>query len=276
MSASVDIRTRDGKHQVRWRETSGRRRARTFTRERDARRFAAKLRTTLEAGGVLALDDEMPTLAEFVEEYWRIYAVPHLAPNTRDVYKRVWAKHALPRLGDLPLRGVTAAAVNRELVDGMRRSGAGDAVILKTLTMLQSVMALAVVHHPEVVAVNPVRAVRKPPQRRREAEPLWPSTVEAIRARLGRRDATIVSVLAYAGLRPEELLALRWGDVRDDALVVERAVARGELRASDRRKRHDRVVRLLAALATDLAEWRLVCGRPSEATLVFPTEDGGL
>jgi len=81
MSASVDIRTRDGKHQVRWREARGRRRARTFTRERDARRFAAKLRTTLEAGGVLALDDEMPTLAEFVEEYWRIYAVPHLAPN---------------------------------------------------------------------------------------------------------------------------------------------------------------------------------------------------
>jgi hypothetical protein len=94
VSASVDIRPRDGKHQVRWREPSGRRRARTFTRERDATRFAAQVRTTLEAGGLLQLDQEIPTLAAFMEEYWRVYALPTLSPNTREVYKRVWGKHA--------------------------------------------------------------------------------------------------------------------------------------------------------------------------------------
>jgi hypothetical protein len=55
------------------------------------------------------------------------------------------------------------------------------------------------------VAVNPVRAVRKPVQRReREIRPLAPSRVEALREVLGPRDATLVSVLAesarYAGL----------------------------------------------------------------------------
>ena len=110
---------------------------------------------------------------------------------------------------------------------------------------------------------NPVRAVRKPSQGRRDAEPIWPTVVEQIRARLPHRDATIVSVLAYAGLRPEEMLALRWGDVRDDVLVVERAVARGELRGDELRKRHNRLVTLLAPLAKDLAEWRMASGRPS-------------
>jgi hypothetical protein len=98
ISASVDIRPRDGKHQVRWRDASGRRRARTFTRGRDATQFAAQVRTVLEGGGVLQLEHEIATLAAFVEEYWRVYALPNLAPNTREVYKRVWAKHVLPRL----------------------------------------------------------------------------------------------------------------------------------------------------------------------------------
>jgi integrase len=275
MSASVDIQLRGGKHQVRWREVNGRRRARTFTRERDATRFAAQVRTTLEAGGILQLEQEIPTLAAFMEEYWRVYALPNLSPNTREVYKRVWAKHARPRLGHMTLRAITPGAVNRQLVEPMRRGGAGEPVILKTLTMLQSVMALAVLHHGDVVPTNPVRAVRKPSQARRDAEPIWPTVVEQIRARLPHRDATIVSVLAYAGLRPEEMLALRWGDVRGDVLVVERAVARGELRGDDLRKRHNRLVTLLAPLAKDLAEWRMASGRPVDRALVLPRAGAG-
>jgi integrase len=158
----------------------------------------------------------------------------------------------------------------------MRRAGAGEPVILKTLTMLQSVMSLAVLHHGDVVPTNPVRAVRKPPQARRDAEPIWPTVVEEMRARLPQRDATMVSVLAYGGLRPEEMLALVWSDVRPTVLVVERALARGELRGDELRKRHNRVVRLLGPLAKDLAAWRLVCGRPAADEVVFPRADGGL
>ena len=204
-----------------------------------------------------------------------MYASPNLAPNTREVYKRVWAKHVLPRLGDLTLRAITPGVVNLQLVEPMRRAGAGEPVILKTLTMLQSVMSLAVLHHGDVVPTNPVRAVRKPAQVRREAQPIWPTVVEEIRARLPQRDATMVSLLAYGGLRPEEMLALIWSDVRPTMLIVERALARGELRGDDLRKRHNRVVRPLAALAKDLAEWRLACGRPAPGELVFPRADGG-
>jgi integrase len=259
----------NGKHEVRWREASGRRRGRTFTRERDAIRFAAKTRTVLELGGVVILDEEIPTLATFVEEYWRVHAIPNLSANTRATYKRVWAKHVLPRLGDMRLRAITPGVVNLQLVEPMRRAGAGDAVIRKTLGMLQGVFGLAVVH--DLVATNPVRPVRKPPQRR-EAKPLWPTVVEAIRAQLGPRDATLVSVLAYAGLRPEEALALRWRDIRVDGLVIERALALGEFRRT--KTGHERTVTLLAPLAQDLATWRLASGRPADGALVFPRPDG--
>jgi hypothetical protein len=45
------------------------------------------VRTVLEAGGVLHLEREIPTLAAFVEECWRVHAVPNLAPNRREVLK---------------------------------------------------------------------------------------------------------------------------------------------------------------------------------------------
>ena len=50
---------------------------------------------------------------------------------------------------------------------------------------------------------NPMRVVRKPPARpENEVRPLAPSTIEAMRAAYSARDAVLVSVLAYARLRP--------------------------------------------------------------------------
>jgi hypothetical protein len=45
---------------------------------------------------------------------------------------------------------------------------------------------------------------------------------------------------------------------------------------SPRRRGANRRVNVLAPLSTDLAEWRLASGRPDDATLVFPSHDGGL
>jgi integrase len=285
VSTSVDIQpTANGKYQVRWRQ-DGHRRARTVTRSRDADRFALRLRQLLEGGGLVRLDEDLPSLAEFVETWWEVYAIPSLAPKTRDVYASVWEKHCRARIGGLRLRQITPAALDLQLLQPMRRAGAKDPVIIKTLTMLQSVMALAVVHHSEVLPTNPVALLRKPRQKRRDAVPVWPTTVERMRVAswevgengarraMSLRDKIIVAVLAYAGLRPEELLALEWRDIREDIISVERAISAGELRSDDREKRHDRRVDLLAPLAQDLREWRLACGRPGGRTLVFPRAD---
>ena len=62
---------------------------------------------------------------------------------------------------------------------------------------------------------NPARMVCKAPRpRRREVRPLPPITIERMRARSKPRDATLISVLAYAGLRPGEALGLQWRDIR--------------------------------------------------------------
>jgi integrase len=93
-------------------------------------------------------------------------------------------------------------------------------------------------------------------------------TVEALRAVASDRDAALISVLAYSGLRPQEALALRWSDIRERTILVERAVSLGE--ENDTKTSAHRTVRLLAPLREDLLAWRMRSGRPRDGANVFP------
>ncbi len=96
---------------------------------------------------------------------------------------------------------------------------------------------------------NPVKLVRKPSGRRKRAiVVLSPVQVEAVRQALigsdRAGDATLVSVLAYAGLRPQEALAsLR---IREGASIPELAEELGTLPPHDPQhvqSRHSRAAR---------------------------------
>jgi integrase-like protein len=120
--------------------------------------------------------------------------------------------------------------------------------------------------------------VRKPRAAPRCAvRPIAPLAVEAMRGWLiddGRtRDAVLVCVLAYAGVRPQEALALRWRHVRERTLLVEAALADGVLK-EQKTGRPPRTVDLLAPLRHDLVAWRLASTSPGDSELLFPTADG--
>jgi integrase len=128
----------------------------------------------------------------------------------------------------------------------------------------------------ERIGSNPAAVVRKPPSRRkREVKVLPPGMIEGLRAQFPLRDAVLVSVLAYAGLRPGEALALCWRHIGERTITVEGSVSFGELKET--KTNSSRTVRLLAPLARDLAEWRMAQGRPGNDELLFhePTESPG-
>ena len=220
-------RKSNGKWVDRWRE-GGRHRQRTFDRRGDRDAFRGERIRRQQLGGLVLLDEGDVTLAVFMEDYWRLHAVPNLEPATRATYRQQWAKHIRPRLGEYELRAITAQVILRELVEPMRRAGAGDPTLLQVLAVLQAIFAYAVTM--ERVSDNPVSRVAKPKQPGgREVPPVPPTTVEQLRARLGPADALMVSVLAYAGLRPQELLALQWNDIHERAILVRRKNVDGEL-----------------------------------------------
>ncbi len=84
---------------------------------------------------------------------------------------------------------------------------------------------------------------------------LTPLAVERIRAQLPRpRDAALVSVLTYAGLRPEEALPLRWS-ARGRTSVVSRTYTHGELHERTKTGRI-RAVEVIEPVAADLEALR--------------------
>jgi integrase len=120
--------------------------------------------------------------------------------------------------------------------------------------------------------------VRKPRQRRRRAvQPITPDGVEALRFELGRdgdlRSTTIVSVLAYAGLRPGEMLGLELRHIRNRTILVEQAVSDGELKIQ-KTGRIYRTVDLLSPLKSDLVEWCAHLGITGPDELLFARDDG--
>src|SRR5262249_12338912 len=142
------------------------------------------------------------TFAEFTAEWWSQYAEPNLAPATLRSYERIRDQRLIPYFGQLPLRSITPARVNAFQAD-LASQDVGRESIRRTLAVLQGILDGA--GEWGRIPRNAARSVRKPPQaRQRTIDAPSPTDVEQIRsvmlAKSCARDATLVSILAYAGL----------------------------------------------------------------------------
>ncbi len=293
---------------VRWRE-GGTNRARRFAVKRDADAWDREVKRRRQLGplALTQLTTRGPTLGDCIAERWAPQHAATLEQSTRERYADVYRLHIEPWLDSVPLAEITVERLRSWQADRLA-GGVGGGTIDKARTVLSSVLRHAA--EAEAIPANPLALVRAPLAEHRDAvTPLAPATVEGIRAILGgamdvrvpertRRggvrvsgyvvpderepyarqlDAAMVSVLAYAGLRPGELRAVRWGDIRKATLTVERA-ARPDGTIKSTKNHERRAVRLLAPLAVDLAELRLAAGRPTDDVLVLaptgePTAD---
>jgi integrase len=259
-------------YRVRWRE-GGRgttQPSRTFDLEDDARDFDRRVRRLKQTGDPALLADDV-TLREYVVgEWWPNYAERRLALSTQESHSIDLDLRILPRLGNVTLTQLRPSVVERFAAD-LERAGTGRATIVSTLAVLQGVMKRAVRDYN--LPGNPVKQIDKPSQRR-ERDPVLVTVeqVETMRLWCLRRDdlrsATLISLLAYAGPRPEsEALPLRWAGVRRRTILF---------RASKRSAPYERATRLLGPLAGDLRTWREACGLPPDDAPVIPNSHGEL
>jgi integrase len=106
------------------------------------------------------------------------------------------------------------------------------------MVLLQASFALAIEWGE--AQTNPVSVIRKPrPGSASAVEPLTPESIENLCSVLlddgDQRSATLMSVLAYAVLRPGEALALQWRHVRDRTLLIEQALSEQQIVIAARR-----------------------------------------
>ena len=228
----MSITKRGTSYQVNWRDDQSRQRSQTFSRKADADAFEAKVKLAKRRGDLEDLDKGRTTFAVMMDKWWETDAKHRLATKTLDSYKVLRDRYLIPAFGTTQLRKIKPEKVQRFKAD-LTEKGVEDATIRKALVLLQGVMGMAELYG--YVQSNPVRAVKKPKQAR-NSEPvtLAPAAVELLRSKLLEigllPDATLVSLLAYSGMRPGEALALTWGDIGAKSIRVTKASSNGVIK----------------------------------------------
>lgn len=261
--------------QVLWRDPDGRQRSETKLTRRDAERRDREIRELRWQDKLDEVDAGAEPLTAATERWWSEHAEPTLARATLKSYAQILDCHLLPRLGDVPIRDIhpaTVVALQRD----MGTEGIGGPTVHRTLMILSSILRHAVLCGR--IERNPVGPVRiKRPKRQRAIRPLPPADIERLRAAMLTREdqasAVLVSVMAYAGLRPGEATALTWQDIGDRTILVERSNDQ-EGEVVQTKTGVIRTVRLLAPLAEDLVAWRATHDEPLPIQPLVPRPDG--
>lgn len=211
-------------------------------------------------------DSERLTVAAFTER-WLDHKRPQVQPSTMYTYEQVMRQHLVPAIGKARLSRVTAS--NLQAVVDRVGDAAGPAAADKLRRYAHQMLAQAV--RWGLLSRNPaegVERVRRPPVRR-EA---W--TLEQARAFLKTANASPYYPLFYTaittGLRQGELIALRWGDVKADHVLVRRTYSQrapGRVQAPKTKASNRRVPITSDTLA-------VLGRRRGDADLVFPSRAG--
>lgn len=259
---------------VRYVNARGERKRTTCASIEEAELERARLALVLSRGKVPEPDGDM-TVAQFWP-VWREDAGNRLAEATLRSYDRLWRRLVGPRWSHMALAEIKprliAAWRGQMLADGV-----GGESVRMAMVLLQAMFTVAIEWGE--AEVNPVSVVRKPRQgRQRAIRVMSPDAVERIRKHLllragDLRSATMVSVLAYSGMRPGEMLALEPGHIGEQTILVEQAVAHGKLKLQ-KTGRVFRTVDLLEALADDVAVW--LEHLPTDRRFLFAHADGSL
>ena len=251
-------------YRVRWRD-GDRNRARSFDRRADAEDFDAAERRRQRMGAHGPAEPSRERLDAWLETWVRRDGIAW-ARSTRLHRGSVMDKWIAPLIGGVRLRELGRARV-RDFRAEMLDRGATNATANGAMRVLSAALGAAV--EDGLIPTNPCLGIKRLPHTPAPARPLSPLEAERLRIELPTpRDQVLWGLMAYAGLRPEEALALRWGDV-GGTLHVHRAYTHGELK--DTKTGRARSVAVIGPLADDLAAWRERTEWAEPADLVCPS-----
>jgi integrase len=206
------------------------------------------------------------TLAEWFDRWHTGRKEGVSARSTHDNEWR-WGKHVGPHLGAVPLRKLTPVIIADWLAK-LREAGASTDTRKKSGALLRSMLNGAV--SAGLLAASPMKGIRLPKVVRPEKVALTREQVLAVIEAAELRYRPLFLLWFDAGLRPGELFALEWDDVRLDAGEVYVRRALDDVSRTIKETKTQKGRRLLAISAETQAA--LAAVKPAQAAgLVFPS-----
>ncbi|WP_235401321.1 site-specific integrase [Rubrobacter aplysinae] len=230
----------------------------------------------------LVFDSENVTVEEYLNRWLTDSVRDTVRRSTYDSYKRMVDNHLVPGVGYVKLSKLKPDHL-RQLYRQKLDSGLSTRSVQYMHTIAKKALKDAV--RMERVPRNPADAVDPPKLVQDEIHPLSAAQVRALLAATeGERIQPLYTVAVHTGMRPGEMLALRWEDVDLDtaAARVNRALSdSGEMNEPKTAKSRRRIELSAAAVSAlrahrkrQLEERIEKAGLWEDYGLVFPSEVG--
>jgi integrase len=277
-------------------DQSGKRRLKTFVKEKAADAYAATANVEIRAG-VHTADSASITVAEASKRWIETGEQAGLERATLDAYRQHLKLHIEPYLANVKLSQLSAPMV-KDFEDRLARGDMPEggelrrrsrAMVRKVRVSLSSLLSDA--QERGLVSRNVVRDLRKARRRgaERQAErrqkgklkigvgiPTREEIKAIVEAATGRWRPILLTAI-FTGLRASELRGLRWQDVDFDKkeLHVRQRADRYTAIGKPKSESGERTVPLTPMVLNTLREWKLACPR-GKLDLVFPTGAGNV
>ena len=242
---------------------------RRFRNRREAMRFEREVTASHSA------TTEAITVRQLANKWFSQHVdTDALQQRTAKAYHVHYRKRIDSRIGGKRVAKLTPLVV-AEWRDELKADGCGAPTINRTLETLKTMIRWG--RSEGLVtntAVDDVRRLKQPLPK--PANPYTPDQVNTIAQGCEHlRDATMIRLAAYSGLRWSELRALEWADIDLDAGTINltRAIDVDRSVKSTKSDRH-RIVPILAPGIDALRAWRKSGPGPKLCPLVFPTSSG--
>lgn len=178
-----------------------RERMKSFTTEREAKSFRAKVESDIDRGVFVDPLRQSMTVADWCDEW--LQGKTNLAPTTRERYEGILATHIRPAFGRTKLAALRHSKV-QSWVAGLDLAPAS---VRKVHRVLSQALAYAV--KDGRLGINPAAGVSLPRVEHAEKMFLSHGEVHDLADACGEEHRLVVLFLAYTGLRWGEMAALR-------------------------------------------------------------------
>jgi integrase len=175
----------------------------------------------------LVFDAGSTTTGEYLTRWLSDSVRGTVQGSTYRSYGRVVDGHLVPGVGRVKLAKLRPDHIRR-LYRSMLDAGKATRTVQYAHALLKRALAQAVMDG--LIPRNAAEAVRPPKLKRDEIQPLNADQVRALLNAADERSRALYTVAVRTGMRPGEILALRWSDVNLEAGTVQinRALSEGE------------------------------------------------
>lgn len=186
-----------------------------FGTKADADVYATDLNRQLQRGYIPNVGEGRRKFAEYAEEW--LDSLKNVKPRTREGYRRILDRHAIPTFGQYELRQIRRSHLE-DYVRELQAAQLTPPSIKHAFMPVRRILARAVAD--QALAANPADAVKLPTDHsvgRSKPRPSFLTTeqVETLAAVLAKRPpyGLLVRFMAYTGLRAGEVAGLRIADI---------------------------------------------------------------